>query len=325
MDPEKLKALQIKPEAKARPQRSLWIIFLGVGAITALALYFAWPDKGGERRIVGGASAKADSAPPNGATAASNAAPARVEGSVLTVSGYIVNRERIELSPRFMGVVKWIGVHKGDTVTNGQVVVLLDDAEQKARLLEAQGRLANAQTALAKAELDYQRIKKLIADKVETPQAEDDARLKVESARAMMQEAQGSVELAKTYLDWTVIRSPIDGVVLEKLVEAGELVTPQSFGGARGPSTAFLAMADPKDLQVEVELNEVDLSKVFLNQKCRISPEAYPEKGYEGHVAEIAPEANRQKGTLQVKVQVHDPDRFMTPELSAKVDFLGKP
>ena len=147
---------------------------------------------------------------------------------------------------------------------------------------------------------------------------------KLESARATAQEVQGAVELAKTYLDWTVIRSPIDGVVLEKLVDAGELVSPQSFGGARGPSTAFLAMANPKDLQVEVELNETDLSKVFLNQKCRVNPEAYPDKTYEGHVAEIAPEANRQKGTLQVKVQVHDPDRFMTPELSAKVDFLRK-
>jgi multidrug efflux pump subunit AcrA (membrane-fusion protein) len=73
-----------------------------------------------------------------------------------------------------------------------------------------------------------------------------------------------------------------------------------------------------------VELNESDLSKVFLEQKCRVSPEAYPDKSYNGHVAEIAPEANRQKGTLQVKVQVQDPDHFMTPELSAKVEFLGK-
>src|SRR5713101_328065 len=162
MDPEKLKALQIKPEAKARPQRSLWIIFLGIGAITALALYFAWPDKRGERRIVGGATAKADSAPPNIATVASNAALARVEGSVLTVSGYIVNRERIELSPRFMGVVKWIGVHKGDTVTNGQVVVLLDDAEYKARLHEIEGRLANSNVAVEKAELDFKRARELV-------------------------------------------------------------------------------------------------------------------------------------------------------------------
>ena len=97
---------------------------------------------------------------------------------------------------------------------------------------------------------------------------------------------------------------------------------PQSFGVTRGPSTALIAIADPKDLQVEIVLSEADLSKVSMNQKCRVSPEAYPEKTYEGRVAEIAPEADRQKGTLQVKVQIHEPDRFLTPNLSAKVDFL---
>src|SRR6202008_1655422 len=105
-------------------------------------------------------------------------------------------------------------------------------------------------------------------------------------------------------------------------VDANELVTPQSFGGNRGPSTAVVAVADPKDLQVEIDLNEADLAKVFLRQECRVSPEAYPDKVYKGYVAEIAPEANRQKGTLQVKVQIHEPDRFLTPELSAKVEFL---
>jgi len=326
MDSEKLKALQIRPEAKRRSQRSIWVIFLAVALITGVGAFYAWPKKE-ERRILGQASNE----PANHSSGSTSSVPdassssARVEGSVLTVSGYIVTREKIELSPRAMGLVKWIGVRKGDTVTNGQVVVLLDDAEQRARLLEAEGQLANAKASLSKAELDYARVKKLIAERVETPQTEDDARLKVEAARASVQAVQATVDLAKTYLDWTVIRSPLNGVVLEKLVEAGELVAPQSFGGARGPSTAFLAMADPKDLQVEVELNEADLSKVFLKQGCRISPEAYPGKSYDGHVAEIAPEANRQKGTLQVKVQIHEPDRFMTPELSAKVDFLGKP
>ena len=301
------------------------MIFLGVALLTAAGAFYALPKKD-ERRFLGGQKEGASPGESNSAAApAASNSVARTEGAALTVSGYIVNRERIELSPRFIGLVKWIGVKKGDRVTKDQVVVLLDDAEQKARLLEAEGRLANAKVAVKKAELDYQRIKKLIADKIETPQAEDDSRLKLESARAGLQEVQGAVELNKTYLDWTVIRSPIEGVILEKLVVAGDLVTPQSFGGARGPSTAFLAMADPKDLQVEVELNEADLSKVFLNQKCHINPEAYLDKSYEGHVAEIAPEANRQKGTLQVKVQVHNPDRFMTPELSAKVDFLGKP
>ena len=242
--------------------------------------------------------------------------------SVLTVSGYIINHQRIELSPRYLGTVTWIGVKKGDLVTNGQVVVLLDDAEYKARLHEADGRVAEAKANIDKAKLDYERIVQLNKTQTESQKAEDDARLQLELARATLKEIEGTAEVAKTFLDWTVIRSPIDGVVLEKLVEPNELVVPQSFGGTRGPSTALIAIADPRDLQVEIDLSEADLSKVSMNQKCRVSPEAYPDKTYDGHVAEIAPEADRQKGTLQVKVQIHDPDHFLTPNLSAKVDFL---
>ena len=102
----------------------------------------------------------------------------------------------------------------------------------------------------------------------------------------------------------------------------GELVTPQSFGGTRGPSTAVLAVADPHDLQVELDVNETDLAKISLDDKCRVIPEAYPTKSYDGIVAEISPEANRQKGTLQIKVGIKNPDRYLTPELTAKVEFL---
>ena len=76
---------------------------------------------------------------------------------------------------------------------------------------------------------------------------------------------------SQTYLDWTTIRSPINGVVLEKLVNPNELVVPQSFGGGRGPSTALIAVADPKDLQVQIDLSESDVAKVSLGQKCRVS------------------------------------------------------
>ena len=336
MDAEKLRALQIAPEAKNRPRRPIWLIFGSVLLLTVAAVYFAWPRLSDKTRVFTGkkspeaataaGAAVSPSAESGEKAAAITSPPSAVRGAtneaILTVSGYIINRERIELSPRFMGVVKWIGVKKGDAVTNGQVVVLLDDAEQRARLLEAEGRLAAAKTAVTKGEIDYHRVHKLIEQNIETQQLEDDMRLKLESARASLKEVEGTVALAKTYLDWTIIKSPINGVVLEKIVDANELVTPQSFGGTRGPSTTLVAVADPKDLQVEIDLNEADLAKVYLNQRCRVTPEAYQDKSYEGVVAERAPEANRQKGTLQVKVQILNPDQYLTPELTAKDEFL---
>lgn len=332
MNSEKLKSLQINRTQKERPAVMLWLIFLTVAGVTVVALFFAWPKASDNVRLLkGGAkplptTAPAPSAPtkPAADRGATNLPTPAVtkDDSLLTVSGYIVNRERIEISPRFMGVVSWIGVKKGDAVTNGQVVVLLDATEFKARLAQAEGAVASARANVSKAEIAYARVTQLALTDIESKQAQDDARLGLEAARAGLKEVEGARQVAQTYLDWCTIRSPINGVVVEKLVDPNELVTPQSFGGTRGPSTALIAVADPKDLQVEIDMNEADLSKVSMGQKCRVSPEAYPDKHYEGYVAEIAPEANRAKGTLQIKVQIRDPDKFLTPELSAKVDFL---
>ena len=321
MNPEKLKQLQIPAEQKRRPRKAIWIIGSLVFVFTAAALFFAVPREEDKRRVVN-TGIKLPTNSTAMTTTAKNSESAKPGDVVLTVSGYIVNHERIEISPRFLGFVRWIGVKKGDPVTNGQVVVLLDDAEYKARLREAEGRLASAKAGVTRAELDYERISQLARTDIESRKAQDDARLQLESARALVHEVEGTYDLAKTYLDWTVIRSPINGVVLEKLVDPNELVVPQSFGGPTGPSTALLAVADPSDLQVEIDLDEAAVSKIALNQKCRISPEAYLQKSYNGFVAEIAPEANRAKGTLQIKVQIENPDNFLTPELSAKVEFL---
>ncbi len=336
MTSDKLQSLRIPADAKKRSQKSLWMIFLVVFGAAAAALFFAWPRESDKVRTAGDRAAQAAAARSEGSSSAqsknattnSEASPAAkansVQGgeSILTVSGYVIPRERIELSPRFMGTVKWIGVKKGDAVTNGQVVVLLDDAEYQARARESQGRLASAKAALEKTELQHERIKALANASIESKQMEDDARLNVQAAAAAVTEIEGGLDWIKTYIDWCVIKSPINGVVLEKLVDPNELVTPQSFGGTRGPSTALISLADLKDLQVEIDLNEADVGKVEVGQKCRVSPEAYPDKTYEGYVAEKAPEANRQKGTLQVKVQIKNPDKFLTPELTAKVDFL---
>jgi len=331
MNTEKLKDLQINPAEKNRPQRAFWSIVIVVVAVLLGTIVFIKPWARDKRELAGNGAENASNSISTGADVAKtstespaqkNSTAAANNDSVLTVNGYLINRERIEISPRFLGMVKWIGVKKGDAVTNGQVVVQLDDTEYRAQLRQAEGQLNIARAAVERDELNYQRITNLISNAVESKQAEDNARLALEADRASLQAAQGAYDLANTYVGWCVICSPINGVVLEKLVNPGELVMPQSFGGARGPSTALMAVADLKDLQVEIDVNEADLSKISLNQKCRVIPEAYPEKIYAGTVAEIAPEADRAKGTLQIKVQIVNPDKYLTPQLSAKVDFL---
>jgi HlyD family secretion protein len=345
MTDDQLERLRIASHQKRRSGIPIWFIFFVVIAISAGVVFYAVPRdsdndrsglKSGMKTSREDAVAKADKslaernrAALGAASGTNTAAGAKsgsglVDGSVLTVSGYIIAHERIEISPRFMGVVKWIGVKKGDSVTNGQTVVLLDDAEYNARLAENDGMLAVARVAVDRAKIDLQRAEDLVRSKVEMQKFLDDAQLALRSAEAQVTQILGARKTIETWLEWCVIKSPVNGVVLEKMVDPSELVTPQTFGGTRGPSTSLVAVADLNDLQVEIDVDESKLAKVSLGQRCKIAPVSYPDKHYDGVVVEIAPEANRSKGTVQIKVQIEKPDQFLTPELSATVDFIGK-
>lgn len=316
MNESNLSKLTIPAEKKGARKSGPSVVVIGVALVFLIGGILFFSTRSSERAPV---PASKDAV---GAQAAATNAPLQPGDAVLTVSGYVIPRERIEISPRFQGTVKWIGVKKGDQVKKGEVLVTLEDDEFQARVQEAKGRLAVAQANLENARSNAQRQNDLFAKKVANEQDRDEAQRALRAAEAEQVSAQGTLDLAQTYLNWCTIRAPISGTILEKLVNPNELVTPQSFGSGSGPSTAFLAMADLTDLQVEIDLNEADTPKVKLGQKCRVSPEAYPDKVYTGVVAEIAPEANRAKGTLQIKVQVNAPDLFLTPELTAKVDFL---
>ena len=314
---EMLSRLAIPPEKKNRGNRGPFVMILAVVVVIA-AGFLAYSCTGGQKRK---SAAKPE---PAAAGPEQPAKPPAPGDSVLTVSGYIIPRERIEISPKFQGTVEWIDIKKGDRVKKGDLLVRLQNEEFKARVLQEEVRHALALANLKNAESTLKRQEELSGKLFESEQALDNAVRARDAALAEVTMAQGALDLAQTYLNWCTIKAPIDGTILEKLVSPNELVTPQSFGGLSGPSTAFLAMADLNDLQVEIDISESDIAKVKLNQKCRIAPEAYPDKTYSGYVAEIAPQANRAKGTLQLKVQVEKPDAYMTPELTAKVDFLAE-
>lgn len=155
MDSEKLKSLRIRREARRRSRGPRRFILGLILLVTAAGAGFASPRKEDERRLRGGMDPALRTEETNRAADPTIAAAVGTGGDVvLTVGGCTVIRERIELSPRFTGELKWTGVRPGDTVTNGQVAVLLDDAERRARVKEAGGRVANARAALEKAELE---------------------------------------------------------------------------------------------------------------------------------------------------------------------------
>lgn len=143
----------------------------------------------------------------------------------------------------------------------------------------------------------------------------------IELARAQLAESEASVKWLESQLDNTIIRAPVDGTVLDRLVEKGEMVTTGYVSG-RGAKSAFVSLANLKELEVELDINEADIPRVRLGQECSVSPDSYPDRRYKAHVREIAPEANRQKATIQVKVAIDDPDQYLRPETNSKVNFL---
>jgi len=151
------------------------------------------------------------------------------------------------------------------------------------------------------------------------PRAEEIAR-----ARGQLLQAQGAEAYAKSLLDATIIRAPVTGTILERTAEKGELVTAQfASGAAGGPQGQVVALADLNDLQVELDIAQDDFSKLSAHQKGVVTTDAFPDRKYDGQIAEISPEADRQKATVQIKVQIINPDSYLRPDMNATVKFLA--
>ena len=206
-----------------------------------------------------------------------------------------------------------------------------------------------AKADLENARVNLERVKKLVAATVAPQQQLDDAvarfdsqksrvdslektydlvrvgprREMIDAMRGQIEQAQGSVAFYQTQLSNTVIKAPSTGTVLERAVEKGEFIT-TSFVGERGAKGYVVSLADLKDLQVELDINQNDFRKLNAKQKGVITTDAFPDKKYEGIIDEISPEANRQKATVQVKVKVLSPDEFMRPEMNASVAFYDE-
>ena len=183
-----------------------------------------------------------------------------------------------------------------------------DGVLQQQALDDARARYDMAQNALAAAREDYELAR--IGPRLE----------QIELARAQVRQAEAELAFAQAQWQNTIIRAPVSGTILDRYVDLGEMVT-TGFTSDRGAKQALVSIADLRDLQVEMDISEADIAKAQLNQPTTITPDAYQDRRYDGVVEYIADVADRQKATIQVKVKVLNPDKFLRPDMGAKVTF----
>ena len=221
----------------------------------------------------------------------------------------------------------------------------LEHGSRPEEIQQTDHNLSEAKATAANDKVSMDRIKKLFDDGVMSRQALDDATAKYEAsqqrahsleqsyqlakigprveeiarAKGALMQAEGQASYAKSQLDATVIRAPISGTILDRSVEKGELLTGQFAATAR----PVFSLANLKDLQVELDIAQDDFARLGPKQKGIVTVDAFPDRKYHGMIAEISPEANRQKATVQVKVQIQDPDDYLRPEMNSTVKFIA--
>jgi RND family efflux transporter MFP subunit len=221
---------------------------------------------------------------------------------LLTGSGYVNADAVVIVGTTIPGRVRTIAVDKGDRVKKGQLIVQLEDDELRAELGVQHANLARDSRNLTRQE-------QLAKSQATTQQAVDDMRSAVEADRA-------AIQLIDAKLKQTRLQSPIEGKVIERMVEPGDIVSPM-VGGMGG----VVKLADLRKTVVEVDVNEADIGKLKLNQPAEVRLDAFPDRPYEAKLAEFAQVADKAKATVQVKVMLSNPDDDVRPGMNAKVTF----
>jgi HlyD family secretion protein len=247
-------------------------------------------------------------------------------GVLLTGSGYVVTRHKyITVGTKILGQIVEEPIEEGQKVRKGELLARIDDRDYQAQLRQAAAdrELAEANVRLWLAKAARQR--ELYASGVVSRDDFDTSENAVAVAQATLQHDEAAIDYAKFEVNQCLIVSPIDGVVLQKYRELGDTI---NYGGqvqAGGGATDIAQLADTADMRAEVDINESEISKLSLGMPAVVVPDAYPNAQFEAVLVKIYPEADRQKATVKVEVQIKQPNLAMTkPEMSVKANFLEK-
>ena len=202
--------------------------------------------------------------------------------TTVSSTGTLAAVETVEVGTQVSGTIAKIHVDYNDRVGKGQVLAVLDQALFTAQVREAEANVAKAKATLVQAEDEFQRNQPLFDKGFLSAREFLPVRIGVDTAKAGLAAAEASLARARTNLAYTVIRSPIDGTVIKRSVEAG-----QTVAASLNTPTLFLIARDLKQMQIEADIDESDIGQIQVGQTVRFTVQSYPGRTFTGQVSQI--------------------------------------
>jgi RND family efflux transporter MFP subunit len=306
-----LSALRIQRSDEPRSRRLLWAGVATLCVVAVALLFLLARTKGVALRSPEVATTRVALVTPTQAS------------TVLTASGYIVARSKAEISPKTVGRIAWLNLEEGQKVKKGELVARLESQELEAQKRQYVAARDQVVAQLENARLDRARAKSLLDEKIGSQQAFDAADAQVRSLAAQAASAEQLIRYTDELIKNAEIYAPIDGVVTVKKAFLGETVAPQGFGGAGSAGATFAIIVDLSSLEMEADINEQNVAKLSIGQPAEVALDAYPDRPYKARLRQIVPTADRQKGSVKVKIELLAKDAKVLPEMSCRVVFLN--
>jgi len=217
------------------------------------------------------------------------------------------------------GPVQSVSVDFNSQVRAGQELARLDPTPFQQRIVQAQAQLAQAQAQAAVANSDYQRYVLLQQRGFASEQLMAQQRAARDTARAAVAQAAAQVASARTDLERSVIRSPIDGVVVDRQVNVG-----QPVASSLQAATLFVIAQDLSRLQANITVDEADIGDVREGQSVRFTVDAFPDREFDGVVSQLRQQGVAESGVVSytVVVQADNPGRQLLPGMTANAEIV---
>lgn len=252
---------------------------------------------------------------------------------VISATGTLRATTTVAVGSQVSGQVKSVAVDFNDQVSKDQPIAMLDSAPFQTRLKQAQADLASARASVNEAqatqrnaEADYARKSDLLArqliarsDADLAMAARDQARARVASAQAAVQQRQAGVDNAELDVAYTVIRSPVDGVILLRAVEPGQTVA-ASFQ----TPVLFQIAEDLAQMQIDLSIDEADVGQIKEGLPVSFTVDAFPDRQFAGEVKQVRLSATSNSNVVSypVVVQVDNADQSLLPGMTASAEIV---